>query len=133
MLTRQEIFKEYARCLTNPIYAIETYLETFDKTQEGFVPFRLFPRQKETSTWPAIKKQPGFREICSIKRIPPLHLKPIRYRCHDAAICGPHRANDHDAVDTLQAECNREKYRERIRATRILGSQRRWSEDIPAQ
>jgi hypothetical protein len=47
MLTRQEIFKEYARCLTNPIYAIETYLETFDKTQEGFVPFRLFPRQKE--------------------------------------------------------------------------------------
>ena len=47
MLTTQEIFKEYARCLTNPTYAIETYLETFDKTQEGFVPFRLFPRQKE--------------------------------------------------------------------------------------
>ena len=47
MLTTQEIFKEYARCLTNPTYAIETYLETFDKTQEGFVPFKLFPRQKE--------------------------------------------------------------------------------------
>lgn len=47
MLTRQEIFKEYARCLASPIYAIETYLETFDKTQEGFVPFKLFPRQKE--------------------------------------------------------------------------------------
>ena len=47
MLTTQEIFKEYARCLTQPTYAIETYLETFDKTQEGFVPFRLFPRQKE--------------------------------------------------------------------------------------
>jgi hypothetical protein len=47
MLTVQEIFKEYARCLTQPIYAIETYLETFDKTQEGFVPFKLFPRQKE--------------------------------------------------------------------------------------
>lgn len=46
-LTTQEIFKEYARCLTSPIYAIETYLETFDKTQEGFVPFQLFPRQKE--------------------------------------------------------------------------------------
>jgi len=46
-LTRQEIFTEYARCLTSPIYAIETYLETFDKTQEGFVPFQLFPRQKE--------------------------------------------------------------------------------------
>jgi phage FluMu gp28-like protein len=47
MLTRQEIIKEYAKCLTSPIYAIETYLETFDKTQEGFVPFHLFPRQKE--------------------------------------------------------------------------------------
>jgi hypothetical protein len=31
----------------DPAYAIETYLETFDKTQEGFVPFRLFPRQRE--------------------------------------------------------------------------------------
>lgn len=47
MLTNHEIFKEYAKCLTSPIYAIETYLETFDKTQEGFVPFILFPRQKE--------------------------------------------------------------------------------------
>ncbi len=47
MLTTQEIFKEYAKCLVNPIYAVETYLETFDKTQEGFVPFKLFPRQKE--------------------------------------------------------------------------------------
>lgn len=47
MLTKTEIFKEYAKCLTSPTYAIETYLETFDKTQEGFVPFKLFPRQKE--------------------------------------------------------------------------------------
>lgn len=47
MLTAQEIFKEYANCIINPIYAVETYLETFDKTQEGFVPFKLFPRQKE--------------------------------------------------------------------------------------
>jgi hypothetical protein len=46
-LTTHEIFKEYAKCLASPIYAIETYLETFDKTQEGFVPFKLFPRQKE--------------------------------------------------------------------------------------
>ncbi len=38
---------EYANCVTSPIYVIETYLETFDKTQEGFVPFQLFPRQKE--------------------------------------------------------------------------------------
>ena len=47
MLTTQEIFKEYTKCLMNPVYAIESYLETFDKTQEGFVPFKLFPRQKE--------------------------------------------------------------------------------------
>ena len=47
MLTRQEILSEYSKCLSSPIYAIETYLETFDKTQEGFVPFKLFPRQKE--------------------------------------------------------------------------------------
>jgi hypothetical protein len=46
-LTTDEIFKEYAKCIESPIYAIETYLETFDKTQEGFVPFKLFPRQKE--------------------------------------------------------------------------------------
>jgi hypothetical protein len=47
MLTTLEIYTEYAKCLASPIYAIETYLETFDKTQEGFVPFKLFPRQKE--------------------------------------------------------------------------------------
>ena len=47
MLTTHEIFKEYTKCIMNPVYAIETYLETFDKTQEGFVPFKLFPRQKE--------------------------------------------------------------------------------------
>lgn len=45
--TTTEIYKEYSKCLMNPTYAIETYLETFDKTQEGFVPFKLFPRQKE--------------------------------------------------------------------------------------
>lgn len=47
MLTTTEIFKEYAKCIQDPIYAIESYLETFDKTQEGFVPFNLFPRQKQ--------------------------------------------------------------------------------------
>lgn len=47
MLTTQEIFREYTKCLMDPAYAIEAYLETFDKTQEGFVPFKLFPRQKE--------------------------------------------------------------------------------------
>ncbi len=47
MLTTSEIFKEYALCIQDPIYAIENYIETFDKTQEGFVPFKLFPRQKQ--------------------------------------------------------------------------------------
>lgn len=47
MLTRNEINIEYAHCLMYPEYVIETYLETFDKTQEGFVPFKLFPRQRE--------------------------------------------------------------------------------------
>ena len=47
MLTTLEIYTEYAKCLASPTYAIETYLITFDKTQEGFVPFKLFPRQKE--------------------------------------------------------------------------------------
>lgn len=47
MLTAGEILKEYAKCLQDPVYAIETYLETFDKTQEGFVPFKLFYKQKE--------------------------------------------------------------------------------------
>lgn len=47
MLTTAEIYKEYAKSIKDPIYAIETFLETFDKTQEGFVPFYLFPRQKQ--------------------------------------------------------------------------------------
>lgn len=47
MLTKQEIFEEYGKCLMDYGYAIETYLKTFDKTQEGFVPFKLFPKQKE--------------------------------------------------------------------------------------
>lgn len=47
MLTTTEILKEYTKCLMDPVHAIETYLETFDKTQEGFVPFKLFYRQKE--------------------------------------------------------------------------------------
>lgn len=38
---------EYSKCLMDPIYGIETYLETFDKTQHGNVQFKLFPKQKE--------------------------------------------------------------------------------------
>lgn len=46
MLTRKQILEEYGKCLMDPVYAIETYLKTFD-TQRGYVPFKLFPRQKE--------------------------------------------------------------------------------------
>ena len=47
MLTNSEILTEYVKCIRNPEYAIGTYLETKDLTQGGFVPFKLFPRQKE--------------------------------------------------------------------------------------
>ena len=41
------ILEEYTKCYSNPVYAIKNYFKTFDKTQEGFVPFDLFPRQVE--------------------------------------------------------------------------------------
>jgi hypothetical protein len=50
-LTSGEILQEYAKCLMNPTYAIETYFKTFDKTYNegrgGFVQFYLFPRQRQ--------------------------------------------------------------------------------------
>lgn len=47
MLSSSEILEEYLKCVMDPIHAIESYLKTFDKTQEGMVPFNLFPKQKE--------------------------------------------------------------------------------------
>lgn len=47
MLTSREILTEYVKCIDDPIYAIGTYLYTKDLTQGGFVPFKLFPRQKQ--------------------------------------------------------------------------------------
>ena len=52
MTTKKELTKgqklvELARCLKDPIYGIETYLHTEDRTQGGEVPFKLFPRQLE--------------------------------------------------------------------------------------
>ena len=38
---------EIGKCMNDPIYAIESYLTTEDRTQGGFVKFNLFPRQKE--------------------------------------------------------------------------------------
>ena len=47
MLTSQEIYEEYVKCITDPAYVIESYLKTSDLTRGGYVPFKLFPRQKD--------------------------------------------------------------------------------------
>ena len=46
-MDRAEKLKIYAKCLGDPIYTIETFLKTYDLTQKGFVPFKLFHKQKE--------------------------------------------------------------------------------------
>ena len=46
-MDRKELLIEYANCLSDPSYVIEHYYQTFDKTRESFVPFKLFLRQKE--------------------------------------------------------------------------------------
>lgn len=46
-MDRAEQLKVFARCLGDPIYAVETFLKTFDLTQKGMVPFNLFYKQKE--------------------------------------------------------------------------------------
>lgn len=43
---KRQLLLEYAKCAKDPSYTIESYFETFDKTQEGFVPFKLFDKQK---------------------------------------------------------------------------------------
>jgi len=43
---KRQLLLEYTKCAKDPSYAIESYFETFDKTQEGFVPFKLFDKQK---------------------------------------------------------------------------------------
>jgi len=47
MLTANEIYEEYTKCLIDQSYVIETYFKTFDKTNNGYVPFKLFDKQKE--------------------------------------------------------------------------------------
>jgi hypothetical protein len=47
LLTANEILKEYTNCILDPIYTIETYFKTFDRTNNGFVPFHLFEKQKD--------------------------------------------------------------------------------------
>jgi len=45
-MDQQELIHEYARCLQDTTYAIESYLETYDNTQSKYVPFNLFHEQK---------------------------------------------------------------------------------------
>lgn len=46
-MDKRELLVEYAKCAADPSYVIQSYYETFDKTSEGYVPFKLFQRQKE--------------------------------------------------------------------------------------
>lgn len=46
-MTKAQMLYEIGKCLNDPVYAIESYLTTEDRTQGGFVQFKLFPRQKE--------------------------------------------------------------------------------------
>ena len=46
-MTRIEQLEIYAQALEDPIFAIETFLKTFDNTQKSIVPFKLFHKQKE--------------------------------------------------------------------------------------
>lgn len=41
------ISEEYIKGLLNPCFMIEKYIKTVDGTQGGFVPFKLFPKQRE--------------------------------------------------------------------------------------
>jgi hypothetical protein len=46
-MTRSEQIELYGKCLYDPIFTIEKFFMTFDLTQKGNVPFRLFHKQKE--------------------------------------------------------------------------------------
>lgn len=47
MDTKIEQLKEYARIIKDTPYAMKTYLQTYDNTQNRFVPLDLFPDQKQ--------------------------------------------------------------------------------------
>ena len=46
-MNKQELIKEYVKCHKDTEYALATYLETYDNTQNKHVPFQLFPEQTE--------------------------------------------------------------------------------------
>ena len=50
ILDKKSLLLEYVKCSQDPSYVIEKYFETFDKTQEGFVPFNLFDKQRQLIT-----------------------------------------------------------------------------------
>ena len=37
ILAKQQILDEFKKCVTDPFYMIETYFQTFDKTNEGYL------------------------------------------------------------------------------------------------
>lgn len=45
-MTKKELLKEYSKCLKDSVYAMKTYLETYDNTKQSYVPFELFPDQE---------------------------------------------------------------------------------------
>ena len=45
-MNKEELIKEYAKCLQDTSYAIKSYLETYDNTKSKYVPFILFPEQE---------------------------------------------------------------------------------------
>jgi len=45
-LTKEKVLLEYAKCVKDTDYALSTYLQTYDNTQKGYVPLKLFPDQK---------------------------------------------------------------------------------------
>lgn len=45
-LTKEQVLLEYAKCIKDTDYAMSTYLQTYDNTQKGYVPLKLFPDQK---------------------------------------------------------------------------------------
>ena len=46
-MNKQELRKEYVKCIKDTPYALRTYLETYDNTQQKYVPFVLFPDQEK--------------------------------------------------------------------------------------
>ena len=46
-MIKNEQLQVFAKCLGNPIFAIESFFKTFYLTQKGMVPFKLFYKQKQ--------------------------------------------------------------------------------------